>query len=71
MGKHKQEVEANKVDAYTTSYENVNKIGFVEAYKIATELDSGLLEDSPDWLNLERAIVTLARRVTELETEWS
>ena len=71
MGKHKQEVEVRKKDAYMTSYANINKIDFKQAYEEATRLDSGLPDDSPDWLSLERAVVTLARRVAELEEEWS
>jgi len=58
--------------AYKTLYAEVNKIEFPEALEAAMELDSRLRKFDPlDPETLRSALVTLARRVKELEHEWS
>jgi hypothetical protein len=70
---HKQFVEASKRDAYRSSHEHINQVTFEDAWRVATQLDAGLPlyppEDTKD--SAKRAILGLARRVVELEHEWS
>jgi len=74
---HKQEVESKKRDAYMTRYDELNTIDFEKAWSEATDNDSGLPEIQSDEIFsdreqiLVRAIIGLARRVAELEYEWS
>jgi hypothetical protein len=44
---------------------------FNQAWEAACALDFGLPIEDPTPKNLERAILSLARRVKELEHEWS
>jgi hypothetical protein len=69
---HRQEKEKAESDGYHTRYEHINRIDFKGAWKNATGYDGGLPKDPPKLPDDgERAIVTLARRVEELEYEWS
>ncbi len=70
---HKQFVEASKRDAYRSSHERINQVTFEDAWKAATELDAGLPLLPPGDVDtpVKRAILGLARRVAELEHEWS
>jgi hypothetical protein len=67
---HKSTVEKSKRDAYRTPYEEVNRTNLPEAYKMAQSLDPGLPEN-PTEGDYQRAVLGLARRVKELEHEWS
>lgn len=77
---HKQEVEKAKRDAYQTPYEKINRINLWDAYRLAISLDPGLPKPDPGYEEaggtpteeeLQRALVGLARRIKELEHEWS
>lgn len=60
-------------EGVVTAYEDVNRIDFKEAWKIAVSHDAGIPDDPPEDLAYEakRAIVTLARRLGVMEHEWS
>lgn len=79
MRTHKQQAEIAKratyrttCDGYKTSYEDVNNINLHAAWEQATNIDKGLplqpSGDDPE--ELERAIISLARRIAQLEKEW-
>jgi hypothetical protein len=57
---------------YRTRYEKINEIGVKEAWEVAREFDPSLRSlDPADPEALREALTTLARRVRELEHEWS
>ena len=56
---------------YKTSYPKVNSIDFKKAWEKACQLDPGLKKLASDEETLRDALVSLARRVAELEEEWS
>jgi hypothetical protein len=57
---------------YKTQYAEINAVGAQEAWEVAMGLDGSLRNRSPeDVESLKEALVTLARRVLELEREWS
>jgi hypothetical protein len=71
---HKQEVLAGTRDAYQTGYPHIDlQMGLDEAWKLAVELDPCLPSVHPKNLpeSVKRALVGLARCVTELRYEWS
>lgn len=70
---HKQFVEASKKDAYRSSHEHINRVTFEDAWRVAAQLDAGLPLYPPEDIkdSAKRAILGLARRVVELEHEWS
>jgi hypothetical protein len=58
--------------AYKTIYPDVNnRVDFKEAWECACRLDPSLRKLASDEETLQDALVTLARRVAELELEWS
>lgn len=72
MSDHRLKVEASKRDAYRSRYSDINRVTFLEAWRLVANLDSGLSKEAPEDApeGLKRAIVGLARRVSELEKEW-
>ena len=74
---HKQNIESQKHDAYTSPYDNINEINFNDAWNEAITNDTGLPDIPPEEtfsereLVLTRAITGLARKIAELRFEWS
>jgi len=62
---------AEKSEGYTCQHPQINSMRFNQAWEAACALDFGLPIEDPTPKNLERAILSLARRVKELEHEWS
>lgn len=56
---------------YRTQYPEINNIDFDKAWEFACQLDPELKRLDPSEQNLQEALVSLARRVAELEKEWS
>ncbi len=61
---------------YKTVYENINNIDFKDALKIYKNLDHGSKIDPncfdlENYDNVKEVIISLAKRVAELEHEWS
>ena len=68
---HKAQVEAGRAD-YMTSYKDINNLNFPKAWDFVAEM-SELSHTPPREVPeaAQKAIVILARRVMELEREWS
>jgi hypothetical protein len=66
-------VEASKRDAYQSGYDHIDQMTFPDAWKAAIELDAGLPSEPPKDFPEEarRAILGLARKVAQLDHEWS
>lgn len=76
MRTHRQEVEAAKYDGYTCGVAEVDRTQFEDAYEEARSIDGGIPEELPTdpeklvWA-LKRSVLSLARRVRDLEYHWS
>jgi hypothetical protein len=58
--------------SYKTRYDHVNRVELPQAWTAAAYLDPALKGKTPeDPEALKMALITLARRVAELEQEWS
>lgn len=68
---HKQQIEEARAD-YVTPYENINNLTFKGAWAHVAEM-SGLSHTPPQNIPeaAQKAIVILAKRVMQLEREWS
>ena len=62
-----------KSDAYRSSYEHINRMGFKEAWKLATDFDGGIPKEPPEDISedAKRAILSLARLYEENMYQWS
>lgn len=56
---------------YRSGHPKVDGIDFEGAWEMACQLDSGLRKQTLDEKTLQDALTSLARRVAQLEEEWS